>query len=225
MAASPTNSMYLDILRYSSDVFALDKLRDIRCFTEYKNAPEKSIDVNSLVKYVVLLYSKDSILNRKPMLQLTERRAKASTLADLNAEDQDVKDLVFGLYSKRIRDLIVDYLIHQNQLLWSERCIIEAQIQENQRIRLKPIQKKTSSKPKSRRKKDEQEEQEEEPEDQGSDDKYVIESSDKKSSLTDHFTKYYELLKRYDLEIFTDNEDVKEAAGKRERRSLESIAT
>lgn len=215
--------MYLDVLKYSDDVFALERLSDIRCFTEYRDNPEKSIDVNSLIKYTVLLYSKDSILNRKPMAQLAERRLKAARMADLDAESPKVIDLVFSLYSPKVRDLILDYLIHQNQMLWSERCIIEAQIQENQRIRLKPIQNKAvPAKPRSKPKKDEEFEEPEQEE--GSDDKYILEASNKKSSLTDHFTKYYELIKKYDAEIFGDHETEKEAANKRERKSLESIA-
>lgn len=223
MQESPSASMQLDVLS-CKDPFSLRELFDIKCFLDYRDDPEESLDVNEVVKYVVLLYSKDSILNKKPMPPLDERRSKAAFMAGLDPEDQAVKDIVFDLMGPRLRTLILEYLIYQNQMIWSERCIIETQIQENQRIRFKPIQNKTASVVKKKRKKDEEED--EEPEDnREEDDKYILDASNKKYSLTDHFKKYYALLREYDAEIFGDHDNVKAVASKRkERTSLENMA-
>lgn len=212
--------MYLDVTGHK-DVFSMGRIREVPCFEAYRKDPDSSLDPSKVVKYVVLLYSRDSILNRRPMPPLTERREIAAGMSDLDPSNQDVIDNLFDLYSEKIRDLIIDYLIHQNVILWTERCILEAQIQENQRIRLKPVQNKSINKPKRKKKGEEEEEDEPSLED---DDKYLIEASNKKFALTPHFDKYYELIKKYDLEIFQDHDNVKASATTRARRTMESMA-
>jgi hypothetical protein len=216
--------MYLDVLGNSENVFALDRVSEIKCFADYNKNPESSLDKNSVMKYVILLYSKDSVLNRKPMPPLSERRERAATLSGLDPDDRSVNEMVFDLLSEQIRDLILGYLIQQSQMIWTERCIVEAQIQENQKIRFKPIQNKVVTPKTRKRKASEGGEEDESSQNSGDDDAYIINASNKKYDLTDHFDKYYELLKKYDSEIFADHENVKEVAMKRERNSLEMMA-
>jgi hypothetical protein len=106
-------------------------------------------------------------------------------------------------------------MISQNNMIWTERCIVEAQIVENQRIRFKPIQNKITI---ASGKKDG------DPVEVDSDDKAIIEASVKKKTLTLDFSIYHELLKKYDMEIFQDHENVKDAATKKVRTTIESLA-
>lgn len=224
MATTATAQMYIDILKYRADVFASERLQEIQCFRDYREDPEKSIDVNALITYVVLLYSKDSILNRKPMPQLAERRHKAALMAELDPTSDPVINLIFDLGSEKIRDLILGYLIHINQLLWAERCIVESQMQENQRIRFRPIQNKKVTTAKKTRKKKDDEEDFDDGDQEELDDNAILAASQKKFTLTEHVVKYMDLIKKYDAEIFTDHENVKESIGRTARKSLESIA-
>lgn len=220
MPASPSASMQLDVLaaKPGDDLFeACPKLRDIRCFTEYVKDPDPAIDPQKLVAYVVMLYSKDSILSRKPMEDLPNRRLKAARMAGLDSDDSEVIYRVFELgqvtetktrqsadgknytettYHNRISDLIADYLIYQNHYPWANRMAIEAQMDENLRIRLRPI-------------------------DTSIDDDKIIGASSKKSLLTDHFDKYEEKVKNIDKEIFIDHNDVNDKLTKRKRVTLE----
>lgn len=214
--------MYLDVTRYR-DVFTMDKIREIPCFEAYRKDPDPSLDPSKVVKYIVLLYSQDSILNRKPMPPLAERRERAVDLSDLKASDQTVIDNLFDLFNEKIRDVIIDYLIYQNRSVWTERCIIEAQIQENQRIRFKPIQNKTITKPGRKKKKEDIPGGEEEDDPTEDDAKYIIEASNKKHALTSHFNTYNDLIQKYDLIIFQDHHSVRDAAVRR-RRTLDSMA-
>ncbi len=221
MTQSPSASMQLDVLGAKPGEDLLEycpRLKDIRCFVDYLKDPDPVIDKYKLIAYVVLLYSKDSILNRKPMEDLPNRRLKAARLAGLDAENEDVIHRVFELgqteekktktdengkeyiettYKDRISDLVCSYIIYQGHYDWSDRVAIEAQMDENLRIRLKSIESTKG-------------------------DKDIIEASTKKYLLTDHFSEYKAKLKKLDSEIFTDHENVKEKT-KRKRVTLEGM--
>jgi hypothetical protein len=226
--ATASASMQIDILRSKdSDNILRDckALREIDCFINYGKDKEQDLPLREVVIYIVILYSKDSFLNKKPMEPLHMRRIKAASYAGLEAESDTVKAALFDLSSDRIRELILGYLIHQNQMIWMERCIIEAQILENQRIRFKPITNKVVAPvTNGKRKKGEEDLSGTQTNLELDDDKYIVEASSKKATLTDHFDQYYEKLKKYDLEIFADHENVKEKL-KKTRVSIESLAS
>ena len=191
--------MSIDILaKPGEDVFeACPKLKEIKCFTDYAREPESLLPVNELITYVVLLYSKDSILNKKPIDELPMRRLKAAKMAGLEAEKTSVVKDVFELESDKVADLIVRYILSQNHYEWADRCACEFQLEENLRIRMTPISK-------------------------SDDDKKTIEASTKKDMLTTHFSKYRKQMKELDAEIFGDNENVV-AHVKKSRATLESL--
>jgi len=213
----------IDVLKYKANPFLIRAIAEHPAFTNYKADQEQSLPLEPLVSYIVLLYSKDSILNKKPMPPLAQRRRMACHEVGLDPNDENVKSLVFDLESEKVREMILDYLISLNEYLWEERTILEAQIQENHKLRLKPIKNKTAQAPKKKKKKEEEDLEDEEDKDREDDDKYLLEASDKKSKLTDHFEKYYNLLKKYDAEIFGDHENVKESL-KQPRKTLEDMA-
>ncbi len=223
MSKSPTSSMSIDILKDPEDVFANENLCEIKCFLDYQKSPETSLDVDKVVIFVVLLYSKDSILNKKPMPQLKDRKNKAAILAGLNPEQTEVQELVFGLISSSVRDLIIDYVLYQNDPDWEERVVVEAQLDENVRARMKPIQNKTTA-PTNKKKKKQEDELLDDEMIEADDPKYLLEAHDRKYKLTDHAERYRAIIKKLDSLIFVDNLDVKTAAVKRQRRTLESMA-
>ena len=215
---SATATMLLDVLaaKPNEDIFkAVPKLTDIKCFVDYRKNPDPDVPMKELITYVVLLYSKDSILNQKPMEDLPNRRLKAAKLSGLNPEDEKVISNVFEfkqthkiipaktdeeddehVYEDRISDLVGGYLIHQAQYAWSDFCATAIQMDENIRIRLRPIESNS--------------------------DKEIIEASTKKKLLKDHFSGYREDIKKLELELFSDHDNVKEIV-KRKRTTLESM--
>ncbi len=227
MSKSPTSSMSIDIFKDAEDVFANENLCEIKCFMDYQKSPDASFAVDKVVIYVVLLYSKDSILNKKPMPQLKDRKNKAAILAGLNPEQTEVKELIFDLISPSIRDMISDYVLHQSDPEWTERVVVSEQLDENIRIRMKPIQNRVSTPVVKKKPKAKQEDELLDNEidiDEANDDKYILESSEKKFKLTSHADTYRGIIKKLDAIIFADNDDVKVATVKRQRRSLESMA-
>ena len=189
--------MAIDILRHtkSTDIMSdCKELAGIEAFMKYVQDPEPGIPITPLLVYVVLLYSKDSFLNKKPIEDLRTRKPKAADYAGLVVTDQ-VRALVLSLGSEKVLDLIHGYLIHQNSILWTERCTLESQIEESHRIRLAPVSAEK--------------------------DKDLLEAFNKKNSLTQHFSAWWSALKSYDAELFADHDDVK-AAAKKKRITLES---
>jgi len=215
----------IDVVKHKENPFQLRAVAEHQAFTKYKADPEQSLPTEALVAYVIYLYSKDSPLLTKPIPPLAQRRIMACREMGLDHDDENVKSLVFDLESEKVQDLILGYLFSLNEYLWAERNILEIQIQENHKLRMKPIKNKTAQAPKKKSKKKEEDEFDVdlEDDDREDDDKYLLEASDKKSKLTDHFKKYYDLMRQYDLEIFGDHDNVKKASKKR-RTTLESLA-
>ena len=188
----------IDVLNLpQGDIFKVcPELKDIECFLNFSKK-SGGLPVRETIIYVVLLYTKDSFLNKKPIQVLSDRRVKAAKMAGLDPESKLVQEKIFGIESEVLDECIVDYLIQQNSYAWSDRCAIEAQMDENLRIRFKPI----SS-------------------DKG--DKDIIESSTKKFLLTEHFSKYKDTIKKLDMEIFLDHDEKRDIAV-RKKTSLESL--
>lgn len=179
------------------DIFEVcPDLKEIKCLFEFAKK-SGGLPVRETIVYIVLLYTKDSILNKKPIQALSDRRVKAARMAGLDPESKLVQEKIFGMDSDILDDCIVKYLIQQSSYAWSDRCAIETQMDENLRIRFKPIES-----------------------DKG--DKDIIEASSKKFLLTEHFSKYKDNLKKLDAEIFLDHEDKRDHAI-RKKTSLESL--
>ncbi len=218
-----SSDMSIDVLSSIKNVFDLDSVSQVKCFVEYKKNQEESIDINKLVCYVVMLYSQDSPLNKKPIPPLGERKIKAAVISGFDPDSEYISETVMELGSSKVRDLVLDYMTSFFPVEWVERNIVSEQLYENQKIRLKPIQNKVVEPPKKKKKKPvEESDVVDEDIDVTQDDKYVNETALKKYNLTGHVDKYISLIKKYDTIIFMDNADVKNAAAKRSRMSLES---
>lgn len=131
------------------------------------------------------------------MEPLPTRRVKSAKLAGLDPENPVIQNEIFNLTSKEVDSLVVDYLIYQSSPQWSHRCAIETQMDENLKIRFKPVESEKG-------------------------DKDIIEAFTKKFVLTEHYTKYNDIIKKLDNEIFADHTDARDSAV-RKRTSLESL--
>jgi hypothetical protein len=189
----------IDILKYkkSDDILSdCQELREMECFRAYLQDAEGAVPLTPLFIYVVYLYSLDSPINKRPILDLKIRKVRAAELSGLDPENKAIQELVFGLASEKIRTLIHAYLTSQNSILWTERCTLETQIEESQRIRLKPIS--------------------------SEDDKEALDAFNKKAVATKNFTEWHQNLKKIDAEIFAnDHIEVRDGV-KKKRVTLES---
>lgn len=171
---------------------------DIRSLAEFivrqKDVEQdERVPIRETIIYIVLLYSKDSFLNKKPVEHLQNRILKAAKLAGLNPEDEKIQRAIFDLDSEEVRNTVVDYLIEQDDSNWSNRCAIAAQMAENLRIRFKPIEKEKA-------------------------DKDII----NKHLLTQHYRDFSNEIKKLDAEIFIGHDKIKDEAV-RKRSTLESL--
>jgi hypothetical protein len=189
----------IDILKYKkSDDILKDcpEIGQMECFRQYMQDAEGSIPLTPLFIYVIYLYTLDSPINKRPILDLKIRKVRAAEIAGLDVENKVVQEMVFGLGSEKVRNLIHEYLTSQQSILWTERCTLETQIEESQRIRLKPISSEG--------------------------DKDALDAFNKKSAATKNFTEWYQNLKKIDAEIFAnDHTEVRDSV-KKKRVTLES---
>lgn len=177
---------------------AWPKVTDFRCFVDFMSAQKKAeqedrVPIRETIIYIVLLYTKDSFLNKKPVEHLQNRILKAAKLAGLDSDDEKIQRAVFDLDHEDVLTTVVDYLIEQNDAEWSDRCAIAAQMRENLRIRFKPIEKEKAE-------------------------KEIL----NKHLLTTHYNDYKNNIKKLDAEIFLGHDKVKNEAV-RKRSTLEAL--
>lgn len=177
---------------------AWPQVTDIRSLAEFivrqKDVEQdERVPIRETIIYIVLLYSKDSFLNKKPVEHLQNRILKAAKLAGLDPEDEKIQRAIFDLDSEEVRNTVVDYLIEQDDSNWSNRCAIAAQMAENLRIRFKPIEKEKA-------------------------DKDII----NKHLLTQHYRDFSNEIKKLDAEIFIGHDKIRDEAV-RKRSTLESL--
>ncbi len=142
------------------------------------------IDPILLVKYIVYLYSEDSILNIRPPMPLDERQARALEMSGLGKMDADwVKKYVLELQDRRVFEFIFEYLTKQKRFTWQEIITLETQILENQKLRLRPVD-----------------------EESGKDELMAFE---KKGKMTIMYKEWYSTLKEFYDDFYGDNQNVR----------------
>lgn len=181
-----------DILKVCPDI------TDYKCFMEFMSAQkvadkDERVPIRETIIFIILLYSKDSFLNKKPVEELQARLYKAAKLSGLDPEDEDIQKAIFYLDNESVRNTVVDYLISQSDANWSHRCAIAAQMAENLRIRMKPIVNEKA-------------------------DKDIL----NKHLLTEHYRDYGNEIKKLDNDIFLGHTNVRNEAVKK-RTTLESL--
>ncbi len=155
------------------------------------------------VRYVVLLYSKDSILNdRRNFLPLEERKIKACKMLQMDVLDENeeviqiIREELFELKNQDVFNAAFEYLIFQGDEIWAEIITIESEVVEFQMLRMKPMETK--------------------------DDKDLMTATEKKDKLMNGVHQRLEILKKLKDEFFSDFDDVKKIA--KERSTIESKA-
>lgn len=199
--------MRYDIDKYSpsEDIFYnIPELRDIKSFKDYPGSRAGELNRDHVIRYIILLYSEDSILNKRPMPPLKERKTQAATIAGFPKKGPKkefvvaVKRKLFELDSERIVAMIFDYLIAQKNWTWNEICTIEQMLEEYTKIRLAPIKEDAEK-------------------------GFDIQAAKRKSDLTKDSEEMLKKLESYYKDFFKNHEDDSEKL-KRVRVRIEDLA-
>ncbi len=167
MKESPTSEMRFDVcaIMHSEDkkpptliipkegiehvhTKVLDKypqLKSIKSFTEYKGISKGGLDSDKVIRYIIILYSEDSPLSKKPLPPLEERKYRAADLAgfkrDKKTDDfnENIVEQLFLLGDDEVIDMAMGYLQYLHSDLWIEINIIAQELEEYRRIRITPV--------------------------------------------------------------------------------------
>jgi hypothetical protein len=206
MANSPTKDMVFDVMSVPKGqdvIFNMPELGNIESFKMYPGTPGGELNRDLVVKYVVILYSQDSILNKRIRVELEERKYKAADLAGFERNKKgefhpNIISKLFNLESDYIVRMIVDFLIIQNNILWTEICTTEQEYAENLRLRFEAIEEDKDK------------------------DKYTAAKT--KGAVRELCKGILKDLDEYYSRFFKDNDDVKNKHKKAQRMTLEQLA-
>lgn len=165
---------------------------------------EKGIEILSTLRYIVYLYSEDSILNVRPPMPLDERQARALELSGIVKRGKEPtehhKKYLVNLGDRRIFEFIFEFLTKQKKFTWQEIITLETQILENQMLRLRPVD-----------------------EESGKDELMAFE---RKGKMTTMYKEWYSILREFYDEFYGDNENVRaiHKINRGNMASLENIA-
>ncbi len=208
MEVSPTKEMRFDVCNESNGpdpLYAHKELNDIKSFRTYPGTPGGQLNRDKVVKYIIMVYSYDSFLNKKPMKPLEERKCIAHDIAGFKRIrngriDANIRTKLFDLEeNKHIYSMVMDFLIYQNHPLWADICVTEQEYEEYLRKRLAPI--KTFK----------------------DDPKKELDASEKKDKLREACKRMRADLIGYYTEFFLDHTDVRKKLTK-EFKTLETLA-
>lgn len=122
----------------------LFEIEAVRVFSQLGEGKDNQIWRNKAIRYMIWLYSVDTMLNVKPVEQLKDRKLKAAHLAGFRIDDETgsfddkvILDLM-ELADREFQEAVVQYLIHQKDELFSEIITCEEQHHELMRLRLAP---------------------------------------------------------------------------------------
>jgi hypothetical protein len=122
-----------------------EKFGHYKSFEKYQHALNElgKMDIVAITKYVVLLYSQDTILNQNPPLSFAERQRSAGTLAKLaqvgGKFTKGIQQFIFEMENRYIFSFIFEYLTRDKKHLWMDIIVLETQMMENQRLRMRPV--------------------------------------------------------------------------------------
>lgn len=118
------------------------KLTHLSSWTSYAD----DIPTNNLLAYLLFLYSPDSPVNKRYGITLMERKSQALMLAGFghlrNKKGDWAVDVVTYLIELRndtVITMIVDYLKLLNQEAWTQMKVLEQELEEAVRLRLRPV--------------------------------------------------------------------------------------
>jgi len=204
-AATKIENMVINPVSIKTDNRVKTLFGDYESYKEMlKTVEQLKIDLYSTLKYIVLLYSEDSILNVRPPMPLEERQIRALHLAKFTVRnaspDESVKRYLVDLGDRRLFEFIFEFLTKQKKFTWQEIITLETQILENQMLRLRPVD-----------------------EESGKDELMAFE---KKGKMTTMYKEWYSILKEFYDEFYGDNDNVRaiHRINRANMASLENIA-
>lgn len=124
-----TASMRIDILAGLDAKVMTDhcpELKKIGAFIDFIQKGNGNVDFRKqVIAYIVLLYSKDSILNVEPIPRLKERQLKAAELVGFKKNTAgefttEVLDVLFHLEREQYQRMVLEYTLWQNDMLWEQ---------------------------------------------------------------------------------------------------------
>lgn len=133
---SITKNMRIDVMSYDPEgektlLEALPIIDTIKCLRDCLRDKNGNLlrgmarkGSENIVKYIILLYSDDSILNKVPVKPLDERKAIAVDMSGIPKKDGKIisdyeKDLI-SLGSDKYVEMIFEYLMWQKNILWTQ---------------------------------------------------------------------------------------------------------
>ena len=132
---SLTEGMSIDILSECDDLFEkFHELTNIVEMVNYMKGGDKGKWKSKVIKYIVLLYSFDSILNKRPVIELNERKMKAADMVGFTRHkggdfEKRTKEL-FDLDDSNYIDMVFGFLKYQNETLWKEIVATEGMVDQ-----------------------------------------------------------------------------------------------
>lgn len=129
-----TASMRIDIIAGLDAKVMMDRcpeLKKISAFVDYMQKGNGNADFRrQVIAYIVLLYSKDSILNVEPIPRLQERQLKAGELVKFKKNtagefNTEVVDVLFHLERDFYQRMVLEFTLWQNDMLWEQIVVNE----------------------------------------------------------------------------------------------------
>jgi hypothetical protein len=138
---SKTENMLVDIDSVPKDKNAVEEIEFLSRINSWKDFKIGVVPRWNLHRYLVILYSADSYLNKKNPIPLPERKQKALIFAEIENSD-DVTNELLLLENDLALKMIIDFLIAQKNSLWTEIVTTEQQYEEAVKLRMQPIDNK-----------------------------------------------------------------------------------
>lgn len=206
---SSTAAMKVDILKEpkSTNLLRLcPQLKEISEFVTYLKPPKKAYRDN-VIRYIVLLYSEDSPINKRHGLELKDKRRMAATMAgfDVNEHEYHANRFVFLQGTKKVNDkrieevlaLALAYLKWQKSYKFTQLAVCYSLIEEYTEQLMTPI--KVTE-----------------------DDKKQIEAITKKKLIREEMNATIKQVEKLQSEVYREHEEVKLFADR--QGSIESRA-
>lgn len=203
---SLTKAMQFDIDKVPEGqdmLHSFPMLGELKSFKAYPGTLRGELSRDMVVKYVVLMYSVDTILNQRPPLEVSAKKMKSATIAGFqrgkNGDfSKQVVDKLFRLKSDYVVDMILEFLKLQNNAVWTIICANEQMFYENIRILFDAVE--------------------------DDKDKDVITAVKNKNFIRGYCDDIVEGLDNRYKEFFLDNDDVKKKVVNKARYTLENLA-
>ena len=128
--------MTIDVLSVKGDILsAYPQLKKLPSWSAYASKPG-AIDTQKLFRYIVLLYSHDSILNTYPQPPLEERQEQSALTVGFAKKNNKWPDQITGLFNlddEHLVQMVFEFIISLRRPDWE--LVIATEIQRKRWIR------------------------------------------------------------------------------------------